>query len=201
MNLVKNVSGHIEEWFDETKTQRKLKAGIVAACKAYTPTMTVITLFTIFAGSLTERDFPHLPFWIVVSLTAYVSWMYYKEKVLKEKYTMPRMIDHETLDGSLIFYFRNRKDLKEHTIVEIRRMTRKRSQPYAIGYVNRQDDVNKKLVIVYPLAFAYGSKYQTMEPHPKFKGKDSEYVLCIGPLRTDVYDCLDIGGGHKHGKN
>lgn len=54
MKIVGSIADRVEEWLDETNSQRKLKASVVAVFRTYAPVMTVITIFTTFVGSFTD---------------------------------------------------------------------------------------------------------------------------------------------------
>ena len=170
---------------------RRIKALI---SKSYTivPTFSmVITFFSFFMGNYYVISFPGRWFWVIAVAISLGRWGIEAGITKRGQYADPFMHQCVSNQNGVFYYFSNRKDLEERTIVEIRRVHNGVTCPCVLAYIDSQDVKNMKEMLVIPFAYYINDKYQRSVAKKNFKVSKKrvhEYVLTTVTLKKETLD-------------
>lgn len=176
------------DWLDDPRECSFFKS-IIWCTPKFLSTFTGITaFFAFFIGDFYSEDFPKWLFWTIALLLTMLIGIYYVCSARASKYADPYLKRCAPNEYGAVFYgFTNRNDLSDYSIVEVKKIENGITIPYALAYIDQQDYMNKKLMIVRPFAYYSISGYVAEHRFELIEQEFySKYVLDYRPLKYNT---------------
>lgn len=198
--MIDRLIGVYKEYFDDIYEHKHFKAVLLAAPKATGIAGTEMSIFSFIWGEYVNSEFPRGIFIKVAVISFIIIWVIAYRYVLQSKYPDPKMQRCSESGGTTYYYFYDRHDLTENSIVEIRKVIDGGSVSYALGCVNRRDTYAKSLMIINPIALYEDGMFIKQATYPVVNPKEDVYIVYAGALPKEVYEKIQqIAGGVKNG--